>query len=349
MLIKDCFKFCSILKEARGSEKYKINANANDIMRKCGEESLKLLKTTFFKNKMKKLGLEMPSSAYLSFGMLPIIMGETNSRKKILFRTQVPVRRRGKSNDEIIVTVIYDPKTEEYGSVSEDRNMIIILKPQDKDTSLQDIVERIRLTVVHETAHARDEDLFNAFKAKGNDEKEFYEASVDVGKIPHMIYLLDPYEILAYMTEAWKKHRLTKDDFDSCLRNILTKSFHSPDMAVLCVPFVLTYYYSFCKANKDYFNKFGAYIPKDRKTYPLETCKKMYERISKLDKLLYRLYGKKGNTEADYKIIKTLYYLGVFENFDYQKIDTIVEVSRNGLPDYIERIPIGNLRNGYWR
>ena len=338
MLIKDCFKFCSILKEARGSEKYKINANANDIMRKCGEESLKLLKTSFFKNKMKKLGLEMPSSAYLSFGLLPIIMGETNSHKKILFRTQVPVRRRGKSNDEIIVTVIYDPKTEEYGSVSEDRNMIIILKPQDKDTSLQDIVERIRLTVVHETTHARDEDLYNVYKSIPVHGKEYYEATVEEGKIPHLLYLMDPYEILAYMTEAWKDHRKTKDSFDTCLRAILIKSINSPEISTMCVSFLTTYYYSFCKANKDYFNKFGAYIPKNTKIIPLIICKKIYEGLSKLDKLLHKLYGKKGDVKADYKIIKALYYLNVLNDFDYNKIDAIISHSREGLPDYIERL-----------
>lgn len=341
-----------MIKEARGSEKYKINANANDIMRKCGEEAFKLIKTPFFKNKIKKLGLEMPSNGYLSFGMLPIIMGETNSRKKILFRTQVPIRRRGDSDGVINVTVVYDPKTEEYGSVSEDRNMIINLMPQDKDSSPQDIVERIRLTVVHETTHARDEDLFNAFKDNGNDEKEFYEASVDVGKIPHMIYLLDPYEILAHMSEAWKDHRNTKDDFDSCLRSVLVKSFHSPDMAVLCVPFVVTYYYSFCKANKDYFNKFGAYIPRDKKTYPMEICKKMYERLSKLDSALHKLYGKKGSEIADYKVIKALYYEGIFQTFDYRKIDIILkdfEKSENELPDYINDMYVGDLLRSYWR
>lgn len=338
MLIKDCFKFCSTLKEARGSEKYKINANANDIMRKCNEESYKLLQTSFFKNKMKKLGLEMPSNGYLCFGLLPIIMGETNSRKRILFRTDVPVRRRGKSKDDIKVTVIYDPSTEEYGSVSEDRNMIINLMPQDKDTPLQEIVERIRLTIIHETTHARDEDLYNVYKSIPVHGKEYYEATVEEGKIPHLLYLMDPYEILAYMTEAWKDHRKTKDSFDTCLRAILIKSINSTEISTMCVSFLTTYYYSFCKANKDYFNKFGAYIPKNTKIIPLIICKKMYEGLSKLDKLLHKLYGKKGNVKADYKIIKALYYLNVLNDFDYNKIDAIISHSREGLPDYIERL-----------
>ena len=307
-------------------------------MRKCNEESYKLLQTSFFKNKMKKLGLEMPSNGYLCFGLLPIIMGETNSRKRILFRTKVSLRKRGGSDDDINVTVVYDPKSEEYGSVYEDRKMIINLMPQHKDIPLQEIVERIRLTVVHETAHARDEDLYNVYKSIPVHDKEYYEATVDCGKIPHLLYLMDPYEIFAYMMEAWKDHRKTKDSFDTCLRAILIKSINSSEISTMCLPFLMTYYYSFCKGNKDYFNKFGAYIPKNTKIIPLNICKKMYERMSKLDNLLHELYGKKGNTEADYKIIKALYYLNVLNDFDYNKIDAIISHSREGLPDYIERL-----------
>lgn len=353
MLIKNIQKFISIINESRGSEKYKINANANDIIRKCGEETLKLLKQPLFKNKIKKLGLEVPSSGYLCFGLLPILLSDTNTKKRLLFSFKIPMRtKRNKEGDNLIVRVVYDPSSTSFGLSETDRTITLNLSPVSKEVHYSKVVEKIKETIVHEVAHARDNDLYKVQQGDDVEDKVYYESSLENSKLAHMIYLMDPYEILGWMTEAWHIHKRSKTDFIECLKDLIYKSFSSSDVAVICGPFILKYFLSYCVNHKDYFNKFGSVIPSDvrKKLFSKDDCENMYKSLAKLSDLLSKQFEKKGSIVTEYKFLKAIYYEGIFFDFDYKKLNKInKDFEENGVPEYVQDMYVGDMLRDCWK
>lgn len=353
MLIKNIQKFISIINESRGSEKYKTNANANDIIRKCGEETLKILKLPFFKNKIKKLGLEIPSSGYLCFGLLPILLSDTNTKKRTLFSFKVPMRTKtNKPTEELSVKVVYDPSTSDFGTTEENRTITIFLSPVSDDIHYSKVVERIKETVVHEVAHARDNDLYKVQRGEEVTGKDYYESSLENSKLAHMIYLMDPYEILGWMTEAWHIHKRTKKEFIDCLKDLIYKSFSSAEVASICGPFIVKYFLSYCINHKDYFNKFGSVIPMDvrKKLVSKELCEKMYKSLARLSDLITKQFTKKGSVITEYKFLKAIYYEGILFDFDYMKLNKInKDFEENGVPDYVQDMYVGDMLRDFWK
>lgn len=193
---------------------------SSEIIDKIIEQSERLYKNQFYKNKIKKLNIIDKVNSYTPEERLielPYILSATNSRARSLFYIF----------NNINIIFLYNPSWEASGQSNFICNTITVNMSQ-----IASMYE-LQSTIIHELSHLKDKNYINY-------NFDTYKASAGIEYFTHDI------EVLPWLMEIWFNQYSYKSSFDEALHNTMDLYCEADEIDV-----IKNYYIS--KINNDEF------------------------------------------------------------------------------------------------